>query len=147
MKKPMIMTLLPAILMSGAAMVQAHEHGEEKDHDGKTHHQHKKSGMHQMFESLDLSNQQKTDIKSLMKAHYGDNRDEMKSRWVLRKQMMQLSYSDEVDQQRLNDLIEASTEMHADHLADKAELHQSIYQLLDQEQQQKLQQILSEKLN
>lgn len=147
MKKLLITALVPAILLSGTAYVQAHDHGDEKDPKSKYHHQHKKSGLHKLFESLGLREEQKADIQSLMKAHYADNRDEMKARWQLRKQMMQLSYSDEVDQQRLEDLIDASSEMHADQLADKADLHQVIYQLLDKQQQQKLQQKLSEKRN
>ncbi len=147
MKKQLITALVPAILLSGTAFVHAHDHGDEKDPKSKYHHQHKKSGMHKLFESLDLREQQKADIQSLMKAHYNDNRDEMKARWQLRKQMMQLSYNDEVDQQRLDELIDASSEMHAVHLADRADLHQAIYQLLDEAQQQKLQQKLSEKRN
>lgn len=145
MKKILMTALLPAILLGGATLVQAHDHGDDKDHKGKHHHKHKKSGMHDLFASLALSDAQKADIKTLMKQHHSDKRDAMKSRWQLRKQMMQLSYSDEVDQQRLDELIAASTEMHADHLADKAELQQAIYQLLDADQQQQLQQQLAEK--
>lgn len=142
MQKTLITMLVPAILLGSAAMVQAHDHAGDKDEQCQ---KHKKSGMHKLFDSLGLSDEQKTTIKPLMKAHYSDHRVAMKARWQLRKQMMQLSYSDEVDQQRLDELIEASTNMHADNLAGKAEFNQAIYQLLTDEQQQQLQQKLSEK--
>lgn len=145
MQKTLITALVSAIFLGGAAMVQAHDHADDKEHQCKHHDKHKKSGMHKLFDSLDMSDEQKAEIKALMKTHYGDNREVMQTRWQLRKQMMQLSYSDGVDQQRLNELIEASTAMHADHLAEKAHLNQAIYQLLTDEQQKQLQQKLSEK--
>lgn len=145
MRKYLIpLALLPALAL--ATPLLAHDHdkdGEKGTCEHKNHH--KKSGYsHKMMDDLNLSDDQKAQIKDLKKAYWQENREAMKAGWQSRKAMMQLSYAESVDQAKLDSLIAESTNAYATKLAEKAELNSAVFNVLTVEQQQQLQQKMAE---
>lgn len=136
----MPLALLPLLAMTGPLL--AHDHVKEGDKttcDHKKHYQ--KSGYKQtMLDELNLTDAQQTQIKDLKKAYWQDNRQAMKAGWQTRKEMMQLSYAESVDQAKLDSLIAESSEAYADKLSEKAALNSAVFNVLTAEQQQQLQQ-------
>mgnify|MGYP000501220597 CR=1 FL=1 len=108
----MPLALLPLLAMTGPLL--AHDHVKEGDKTTCEHkNHHKKSGYHQkMLDELNLTDAQQTQIKDLKKAYWQDNRQAMKAGWQTRKEMMQLSYAESVDQAKLDSLIADSSEAH-----------------------------------
>ena len=140
----MPLALLPFLALTGPLL--AHDHEKDGDKTGCDHKKHyNKSGHgHKMFNDLNLSEAQQTQIKDLKKAYWQANREAMKSGWQSRKALMQLSYAESVDQAKLDDLIAESRETYAAKLADKAELNNAVFNVLTAEQQQQLQQKMAE---
>ncbi len=141
MRKILIpLALLPLLALTGPLL--AHDHVKEGDKTTCEHKKHyKKSGYHQkMLDELNLTDAQQTQIKDLKKAYWQDNRQAIKAGWHSRIEMMQLSYTESVDQAKLDNLIAESSEAYSDKLAEKAALNSAVFNVLTGEQQQQLQQ-------
>lgn len=136
----MPLALLPLLAITGPLV--AHDHVKDGDKTTCQYKKHyKKSGYSQkMMDELNLTDAQQTQIKDLKKAYWQDNRQAMKAGWQTRKEMMQLSYAESVDQAKLNSLIAESSKAYADKLAEKAALNSAVFNVLTAEQQQQLQQ-------
>lgn len=138
------LAVIPSMLVALPSM--ANDHTKDADKAGceaKKHH-HKSAHRDKLFEELNLTEAQTAEIKALKKAYWQENRETMKSGWQARKEMMQLTYAESVDQAKLDKLIAESSDAYANGLADKAKLNSDIFSVLTPEQQQQLHQKMAE---
>lgn len=138
----LLTTLAMFPVLALAAPVIANDHGsKDKEKCGEAKNKYKKGGYsYKMMKDLDLTEDQKAEIKSLRKAFWTDNKAEMKAGWQHRKEMAQLSYAESVDQAKLDALIETSSESYAAQMAKRAELNSAVFGVLTPQQQQQFEQ-------
>lgn len=139
--KLMILSLIPTLFIAAPVMADKHKscgEGGKFSEMKKKHQEH--NGIPRMLEGIDLSDEQKNKIKELVEAQQTDKNDDMKSHWELRKQLNQLAFTDRLDQNKLDALINQATEAHAEKLAKRAKLNNAVFNVLTDEQKQQLQQ-------
>lgn len=143
--KLIMMSVIPALFLAAPAMADKNKDCEKGGKHGHMAKKYKKGdGMPRMLRGIELTEAQKTEIKSLVEAQHADKKDLMKSHWQTHKQLAELSFADELDQARLDALIADATEAHAQRLTDKANLNSAIFNVLTAEQQQQLVQKMAE---
>ncbi len=143
--KLMMVSLIPALFLAAPAMADEHKSCEEGGKYSEMNKKHKEhDGIPRMLKGIDLTDAQKTEIKSLVEAQHQDKKTGMKSHWQTHKQLAKLSFAEKVDQAKLDAIIADSTAAHEKRLADRAQLNNQIFKLLTPEQQQQLQQKMAE---
>ncbi|WP_417549211.1 Spy/CpxP family protein refolding chaperone [Methylophaga sp.] len=143
--KLMMVSLIPALFLAAPAMADEHkscEVGGKYSEMNKKHKEH--DGIPRMLKSIDLTDAQKAEIKTLVEAQHKDKKSTMKSHWQTHKQLAELSFAETVDQSKLDAIIADTTAAHEKRLADRAQLNNQIFKLLTPEQQQQLQQKIAE---
>lgn len=142
--KLMMLSMIPALFLAAPVMADKHESCEDKDKYGdmKKHKQH--DGIPRMLKGIELTEEQKTEIKKLVEVQEIDKKEDMRSHWELYKKLNQLAFNDRLDQNKLENIINEATEAHADKLAQKAKLNNAIFNVLTPEQQQQLKQKIAE---
>ncbi|AFJ02376.1 LTXXQ motif protein [Methylophaga frappieri] len=147
MKKTWLSLLvLPALMIATPTLAKDHDKKADRKACEKADKRHKPDQHdHRLFKSLDLTDEQKEEIKSLRKTFWQENKAAMKAGWERHQAMRQLSFSNEFDQAKLDDLIEKTTAAQADAMSKKAALNQAIFQVLTESQQQKLLEKMAEK--
>jgi len=146
--KLMALSFIPALFLAVPAMADKHKScGDDSKYSDmkKTHSEH--DGIPRMLQGIDLNEDQKSEIKKLVEAQQTDKRNDMKSHWELHKQLNQLAFNDRLDQNKLESIINQATESHADRLAKKVKLNNAIFNLLNSDQKQQLQQKMAESEN
>lgn len=142
--KLMMLSMIPALFLAAPVMADKHESCEDKDKYGdmKNHKQH--DGIPRMLKGIELTEEQKTEIKKMVEVQEIDKKEDMRSHWELYKKLNQLAFNDRLDQNKLENIINEATEAHADKLAQKAKLNNAIFNVLTPEQQQQLKQKIAE---
>lgn len=88
--------------------------------------------------SLNLSDAQRAEIKSLLQTRFSQGKDKMDRGRAMHDELRKLSFSADFSEERSLDLIEKSLDFHKQAVLDKAKLDNQLYKLLNSEQQQKL---------
>lgn len=143
--KLMMLSVIPALFLTAPAMADK----DKSCGEGGKYSEMKKSnkehdGIPRMLKGIDLTDAQKAEIKTLVEAQNQDKKSAMKSHWQTHKQLAELSFTETVDQAKLDAIIADTTAAHEKRLADKAQLNNQIFKLLTTEQQQQLQQKMAE---
>ena len=136
-KLTLLLSLVPALALS--APVIAHDHGAKSEREGKCAKygkRYSKAGMMPRYlRSVELSEAQQSDIEALVKNHREQRRAEMQDQRSHWQAFRQLSFADELDQARLDQLAEQAAERFKQHSKQRVELNQAIFQTLTDEQQ------------
>ncbi|MCF1427900.1 MAG: Spy/CpxP family protein refolding chaperone [Shewanella sp.] len=145
MKVFILKSLVLAGVTGGALLVSPVMAGPHHDGEGYQHkhgHQMQRKGCnfmgHGMFRGLNLTDEQKTQIKTIVKAQKGTNNQGAHA--AHHQQMQALITAPQFDEATAYTLIEKQQEMHQQMKLKKLESQNKIYNLLTAEQQQKLQQ-------
>jgi len=140
--KKLFTTIAMLLVLALAAPVMAEGYGnKDKEKCGESKQKYKKGGYSsKMLQELDLTDDQKAEIKTLRKAFWTDNREQLKAAWQNRRHMAQLSYAESVDQAKLEALIEAASESYAAQMVKRAELNSAVFSVLTTEKQQQFEQ-------
>lgn len=139
LKSVILATVTGAALMAAPAMAG---HGDGHHHKG-FHKMQKRCDMmgHGMFRGLDLTDEQKSQIKTLVKAQKESMRAEAKAeqRADHRDEMHTLITSPQFDKVKAEQLIAEQQQKRQQNMLARLETQNQIYNLLTAEQQQKLQ--------
>ena len=103
--------------------------------EGKSHH----GGMRKMYRGLDLTDEQKTEIKSLMKEQktaMKDNRPTKEERQVKKAEFLALITADSFDEAKVQEMMQARQEHSQSKRLSMVKVQNKIYQLLTPEQQE-----------
>ncbi|MCL2915282.1 Spy/CpxP family protein refolding chaperone [Shewanella corallii] len=140
LKSIVLATVTGVALMSAPAM--AGHHGGEGHHQ-KGGHKMKRCDLmgHGMFRGLDLTSEQKDQIKAMVKTQKEEVRAKRNSEEgkAFRQQMKTLITSAEFDKAQAEELIAQKQEKHQQGMLMRLETQNKIYNMLTSEQQQKLQ--------
>lgn len=133
---------LVAVSALSAPLVYAgqHKHGGSDGYHSMEMRGHK-GGMMKMFRGLDLTDQQKTDIKALVKAHkeaMQEKRPTDEERLAKRTEMKELITAASFDESRALELIAAKQVKHQQSMVERMKLQNTIYNMLTPEQQAEL---------
>ncbi len=133
---------LAAISALSAPMVYAGQH----KHDNHGYHSMEmfghKGGIKRMFKGLDLTDQQKTDIKALIKAHKEGRKEQRPSdedRAAHRAEMKALITAANFDESQALEIIAKKQVKRQQAMVERLKLQNAIYNMLTPEQQTKLQ--------
>ncbi len=142
MKKNTVRASLLAILASTALMGTAvyADDGEQgcQHHmksEGKSHH----GGMRQMFRGLDLTDEQKTEIKSLMKEQktaMKESRPSKEERQAKKAEFLTLITADSFDEAKAQSMMQERQANSQAKKLDMLKVQNKVYQLLTPEQQE-----------
>lgn len=131
---------LVAISALSAPMVYAGQH----KHDNHGYHSMEmfghKGGMKRMFKGLDLTEQQKTEIKALITAHKEGRKDQRPSdeeRAARRAEMQALLTAPSFDESQALEIIAKKQVKHQQAMVARLKLQNTIYNMLTPEQQAK----------
>ena len=106
----------------------------ENKHHGQ-HHYHKMkfdNGLPEYLEKLSLTEQQKTQIHTLMDQQAMSK--QMHELWAKRKQIMQLGFEENIDQVQFEQMLEKYIVLEQDYLSKKVKTKHAIFTLLDDKQ-------------
>lgn len=143
--KGFLLGIIPAMILAAPAMADKHKSCTEDGKYTEMKQKHKDhDGMPRMLHDIDLTEQQKAEIKKLVEAEKANKDADMKSHWELHKQLNQLAFNDRLDQNKLDAIINEATQSHADKLAKRAKLNNAIFNVLTDEQKQQLKQKMAE---
>ncbi len=139
----LIVGLLPFAVAAGP------RHGEPRCDGGPYPARHGEfaAGEHlpHFLRSLNLSDAQRAEIKSLLKSRFGDGPDKMRGQGrAIHDELRNLSFSADYSEQKSLSLIDKSLELHKQAALEKAKLDNQIFNFLTPEQQQKLRAELSQ---
>ncbi|WP_299802764.1 Spy/CpxP family protein refolding chaperone [uncultured Shewanella sp.] len=151
MKKNTLKAGLLAIVASSALLTAGVSAGENNhgSHDGKSgYHQMKgeRGGHHdmrKMFRGLDLTDEQKTEIKALFTAHRDEmkqNRPTKEQRTAQKAQMLDFITTTNFSEGAVRQALAAKQEARQQKAVDMLKLQNQAYQLLTPEQQEKFKQ-------
>ncbi|AQS35556.1 P pilus assembly/Cpx signaling pathway, periplasmic inhibitor/zinc-resistance associated protein [Shewanella psychrophila] len=142
MKKNTFKAGLLAIVASTALMTSA-VYAEDGQHDGQHHMKSERMGHHggmrQMFRGLDLTDEQKTEIKSLMKEQKSamkENRPSKEERQAKKAEFLSLITADNFDEAKAQELMQARQDNAKFKKLGMLEVQNKIYKLLTPEQQE-----------
>ncbi|GIU19113.1 Spy/CpxP family protein refolding chaperone [Shewanella sp. MBTL60-007] len=150
MKKNTLKAGLLAIVASSVLLTAGVSAGEghHGSHEGKSYHQMKgeRGGHHdmrKMFRGLDLTDEQKTEIKALFTAHRDEmkqNRPSKEQRAAQKSQMLDFITSTNFNEDEVRQALAAKQEARQQKAVDMLKLQNQAYQLLTPEQQEKFKQ-------
>lgn len=134
----LILNLLPALAFANPLP------GEHPPHGGfgkPPMHRFMNDGDHlpPFLDDIDLSDQQESEIKSLLKSQAGKIGETMKKEHAIKKQLHQLSFSNDYSAEKAQALIEQTQSIHKEIALQKSQLDNAIFKLLTAEQQSRLQ--------
>ncbi len=149
MKKSLVISSLVAgILVSGlSSSVFAgpnHEHKHRHAHEHERQFDAKRLNMKRMmraFSRLDLSEEQKTEIKSIFKQGFDDNKPKREEIQTLREQVRNLKHADVLDEQALRATAISIANLRTDMMLANLQNRKKIEALLTETQVQKLQEM------
>jgi Spy/CpxP family protein refolding chaperone len=149
MKKSLVISSLVAgILVSGlSSSVFAgpnHEHKHRHAHEHERQFDAKRLNMKRMmraFSRLDLSEEQKTEIKSIFKQGFDDNKPKREEIQTLREQVRNLKHAEVVDEQALRATAISIANLRTDMMLANLQNRKKIEALLTESQVQKLQEM------
>lgn len=128
----LVLSLLPVI-----ALATPPHRGAQPPHGDGMHRRFMGDGEHlpPFLHDIGLSEQQQSDIKSLLKKHWAAMDEVRKNEHAIRLQLMQLSFSADFSDDKAAALIQQSLAMHQSNALEKARLDNEIYKLLTGDQQ------------
>ncbi len=131
----LILNLLPAIVMANPPM-----HPPQGEFGKPPMHRFRDGGEHlpPYLHDIDLTEQQKTEIKNLIKTQDAEISDNWEKEKNVKAQLHQLSFSNNYNEDAALALIEASLKMHKDMVLQKSKLDNAIFKQLNARQQGKL---------
>lgn len=138
-----LLALLPAIAMANPPMFGEPPCGEmhfPKHHkfaDGE-------QPLPEFLQQIDLTEQQRTEIKNLLKAHRGEFEAKMDQDRTLITESHRLSFSKSFSEEKSLALFDKAYAIHKETALNKAKLDNAIFNLLSEEQQKKLQRKLAQ---
>lgn len=149
MKKSLVISSLVAgILVSGlSSSVFAgpnHEHKHRHAHEHERQFDAKRLNMKRMmraFSRLDLSEEQKTEIKSIFKQGFDDNKPKREEIQTLREQVRNLKHAEVLDEQALRATAISVANLRTDMMLANLQNRKKIEALLTESQVQKLQEM------
>jgi periplasmic protein CpxP/Spy len=149
MKKSLVISSLVAgILVSGlSSSVFAgpnHEHKHRHAHEHERQFDAKRLNMKRMmraFSRLDLSEEQKTEIKSIFKQGFDDNKPKREEIQTLREQVRNLKHAEVLDEQALRATAISIANLRTDMMLANLQNRKKIEALLTESQVQKLQEM------
>lgn len=111
------------------------------DRHGPGHFKHHMDQDHlpPFLEGLNLTDKQQTDIKALLKENHSDIETKFEAMKSLKQEMHKLSFSNDFTDEKLKALFDKGTITHNEMVLKKAHLDNSIFHLLNPQQQQQLQ--------
>lgn len=125
------LSLLPGLVLANPPHHDGHPpHGEFRHH-------FKGDGEHlpRFLHDIDLSEQQRNDIKSLLQAHASTAKENWSKHRALKTQLRQLSFSADFSDYKASALIEQGAALHQSEALERAKLDHAIFNLLTNEQQ------------
>ncbi|WP_347986569.1 Spy/CpxP family protein refolding chaperone [Methylomonas sp. AM2-LC] len=140
--------LILTLLAPGLALAEPPIQGEPPFGDFRPNHHGPDGGDKEhlpgFLQGIDLSTQQKTDIKNLFqnnRTNFDSKREEDKKVAI---DLHRLSFSNDFNDKNMQVLLEKAASAHKEMILQKATLDNSIYKLLTAEQQQKVQKNLAQ---
>ncbi|QBF83297.1 periplasmic heavy metal sensor [Shewanella maritima] len=108
---------------------------------------HKRGGMHKMLRKLDLTEEQKTQVKTIVQKYKPEmtdaEREAKKADKQARKQeVIALVTAPQFDESQAQAIVEAGQANHQQKMLDQLRMQNEIYQILDSDQQAKFQEML-----
>lgn len=139
---------LVAVSALSAPLVYAgqHKHGGSDGYHSMEMRGHK-GGMMKMFKRLDLTDQQKTDIKALITAHkeaMQETRPTDEERLAKRTEMKELITAASFDESRALEIIATKQVKHQQSMVERMKLQNTIYNMLTAEQKAELNEKMEE---
>ncbi len=140
LKSGILALVTTAALMAPAAYACDHaggqhphkaKHGQRMGHHG---------GMHQMFRGLELTDEQKASIKTVMEKHREsrkENRPSQEERQAYKAQMLEYVTADKFDEAKMKKAMQERQAKRNQAAIDTVKVHRDIYKLLTPEQQAK----------
>lgn len=119
-----------------AADEQGCQHGYHQMKGGKHGHD---GGIHKMLRGLDLTDAQKSEVETLMKAHKSSMKDQRpadEARKAHRQQMLELITAADFDEKKVKQALASKQAARQQHAVNKMKLQNQVYQLLTPEQQE-----------
>ncbi|QQX79937.1 Spy/CpxP family protein refolding chaperone [Shewanella sp. KX20019] len=147
MKKNTLKASLLAIVASTAVFTAAVSMAEEQiEQEKSSYHQMKgeRGGHHdkmrKMFRGLDLSDEQKTQVKAILSSHRDEmelNRPSQEERAAQKTQMLEFITADTFNETEVKQALAAKQEDRQQKVVNMMKLQNQVYQLLTPEQQEK----------
>ncbi|GIU22520.1 hypothetical protein TUM4644_14770 [Shewanella colwelliana] len=139
-KSALFALMTSAVLLAPTVSAENGSNQGQGYHEMRGEHRGHHGDMRKMFRGLDLTEQQRTEIKSLMKAHKSERaaqRPSAEVRQAHQQQMLDLISSDSFSEADVLNMMDARQEKRQQAAVERVKMQRAIYQLLTPEQQAK----------
>jgi Spy/CpxP family protein refolding chaperone len=140
------LALFPALVLANPPGLGQPPVGDGPQH-GKHHqagHEHGENFLPRFLHDIELTDKQRTDIKTLIKTHHEQLAAKGDASKEIHKEIQRLIFSKDFNEDKLLPLLDQAAESHKKNILENANLDNAVFKLLTPEQQQKLQSKVAE---